>query len=286
MGLWSRLFGRAAVPAPAAARPPTARPALRAMPDFATLTRPAVQLLTADDGATLSHFGGVPRLPEGVDWPRRDGAALGFLARLSLPELHRAHRVDWLPATGALLFFFDMDGDRWGFDPSDRGSFAVLHVPDLPAPPGPADGQTTLPQRAITCRRIEVLPSMQRGHFQGVDVHDDEADRYFETCEAIFADRPKHQVSGYPSPVQGDDMELTCQLVTHGLYCGDARGYKDPRAASLKAGAADWRLLLQIDTDDALDLMWGDCGTLYFWVEERKARAGDFVDAWVQMQCC
>ena len=255
------------------------------MPDIAALARPAVQLLTVDDVATLSHFGGAPRLPAGVDWPRRDGAPLGFLARLSLPELHRAHPVDWLPPTGALLFFFDMDGDRWGFDPADRGSFAVLHVPDLPAPPGPPEKAETLPQRAIACRRIDVLPSMALCDLEGVDVPDDEADRLADAREAPFGNRPKHQVSGYPSPIQDDEMALQCQLVTHGLYCGDRSGYKDPRAVSLKAGAADWRLLLQMDTDDSLGLMWGDCGTLYFWVEERKARTGDFADAWVVMQC-
>jgi len=250
------------------------------------LPAPAVQLVVVDDGRTLSHFGGVPRLPTRVAWPEREGQRLDFLARVSLTELQRAHPVDWLPTIGALLFFFDMEGDRWGFDPSDRGSFAVLHVPDLPAPPLPLGEESTLPHRAIACRRIDVPPTMERGHFEGIDVPDDESDRWFDMRDAVFEGHPKHQVSGCPSPVQGDDMELQCQLVTHGLYCGDASGYDDPRAASLRAGAADWRLLLQMDTDDALDLMWGDCGTLYFWVEGRKARAGNFADAWVVMQCC
>ena len=279
MGLWNRILGKLS-PAASMQVP---------LPDLETLARPAVQLVVADV-ATLSHFGGVPCLPQGIAWPERDGKRLDFLARLSLPEVQRAHPVDWLPASGALLFFYDMEGDRWGFDPSDRGSFAVLRVPDLMAPHGHGDtGSATepqcLPRRGVACRRIDALPSLERGGFQGKRMSDEVTQRYLDAQEAAFQGRPRHQVSGYPSPVQGDDMELQCQLVTHGLYCGDSSGYRDPRAAPLRAGAAEWRLLLQMDTDDELDVMWGDCGTLCFWVQEQKARTGDFADAWLAMQC-
>jgi uncharacterized protein YwqG len=30
---------------------------------------------------------------------------------------------------------------------------------------------------------------------------------------------------------------------------------------------ANWRLLLQLDTDDAAGMKWGDVGTLYFWIK-------------------
>jgi hypothetical protein len=42
-------------------------------------------------------------------------------------------------------------------------------------------------------------------------------------------------------------MQLECQLASNGIYCGDPDGYKNPRVAELKSGAADWILLLQID---------------------------------------
>jgi len=103
---------------------------------------------------------------------------------------------------------------------------------------------------------------------------------------AIFHSKAKHQISGFPSPVQGDDMELECQLVTNGLYCGDSSGYNDPRAKALRGGAAQWKLLLQLDTDDDLENMWGDVGTVYFWVEEHAARGGNFSNTWLILQCC
>jgi uncharacterized protein YwqG len=96
---------------------------------------------------------------------------------------------------------------------------------------------------------------------------------------------PHHQVWGFPDPIQGDEMELECQLVSHGLYCGDSSGYLSREAAPLKDGARDWRLLLQIDTDEELGVMWGDGGILYFWIREEDARAGRFDQAWAVLQC-
>ena len=40
------------------------------------------------------------------------------------------------------------------------------------------------------------------------------------------------------------------------------------------------------DTDDDTGWMWGDVGTLYFWIREQDARAGDFSRVWMVFQCC
>ena len=85
-------------------------------------------------------------------------------------------------------------------------------------------------------------------------------------------------------PVQ-NDMQLECELVSGGLYCGNPSGYEDPRAASLAAGAADWRLLLQIDTDDDANMMWGDCGMLYWWMRDDDIRNGRWDRAHLILQC-
>jgi uncharacterized protein YwqG len=84
-----------------------------------------------------------------------------------------------------------------------------------------------------------------------------------------------HRCGGHPQEIQGD-MRLECQLVTNGLYCGDASGYQDPRRSILEKGAADWHLLLQIDSDEKhLGWMWGDVGRVYFWARHRDID-GDF----------
>lgn len=52
----------------------------------------------------------------------------------------------------------------------------------------------------------------------------------------------------------------------------------------LASDADQWRLLLQVDTDDALSMMWEDGGLLYFWIREEDAAKGDFSRVWLFLQ--
>ena len=92
-------------------------------------------------------------------------------------------------------------------------------------------------------------------------------------------------MGGFPNPVQGDAMELECQLASNGIYAGEPSANEEPRAKALADGAGDWRLLLQVDSDDSLNVMWGDAGILYFWIREQDARARRFDRAWLVLQC-
>jgi len=255
---------------------------------LAPLAAPAVHVVkTGAD--SRSHFGGEPNLPEETSWPELNGKKLGFIARLSLAEIHKARAVEWLPTSGALLFFYDMEEQPWGFDPSDRGGSAVLHVPDLPnaisRPPEGEKGTSALPHRNIAFQRIDVTPSAQRESVDALELNEQESDLLYEFSEKAFLGEPLHQVSGFPNPVQGDHMELECQLVSNGLDCGNSSGYENPRAKALEPGAANWRLLFQMDSDEDLGIMWGDGGLIYYWVEEQAARNGDFQNTWLILQC-
>lgn len=256
----------------------------------APLAVPAVQVVKSE-APSLSHFGGSPELPATMTWPEFKGKKLDFLARLSLPEIQAALPIDWLPSTGALLFFYAMKEQPWGFDPKDRGSCAVLLVPDLaqarsaPDDPRRDPESCPLPYYGVSFRRVNVLPSRERDSVSALKLSIAEADVYCDLVAEVFGDQPKHQVGGLPYPVQGDAMELECQLASNGLYCGDPSGYKDPRAEALKSGAARWRLLFQFDSDDDLDVMWGDAGTIYYWIDESAARSGNFTNPWLILQC-
>ncbi|MCI0432361.1 MAG: DUF1963 domain-containing protein [Gemmatimonadetes bacterium] len=253
----------------------------------ASFTSPGVQLVLCDVPC-LSHFGGSPNLPSGIQWPERKGKRLAFLARVSLSEMQRAERVAWLPSSGALLFFYDVDEQPWGFDPNDKGCCSVLHVPDLPRPAShasaPADDEF-IARKCIDFCRVATLPSRGRDLIRQLEFNDEEFHEYLRLVDEPFLGMPKHQISGLPSPFQSDHMALECQLASNGLYCGDDSGHNDPRAKALAAGAKDWRLLFQFDSDDELRVMWGDCGMLYFWVRENEAALGNFQHPWLILQC-
>lgn len=252
----------------------------------ASVATPAIHLVAVKE-VSKSYLGGSPRLPPAVPWPEWQGRKLAFLARISLSEVHRTRQIDWLPPNGALLFFYDTEEQPWGFDPKDRGSCVVLHTSDLEAPiqAGVDQGDQCFPRVNVAFREIATFPSTERPSVDALGLSDEEREAYWDILDAPFAGLPKHQLTGLPSPVQGDSMELECQLVSNGLYCGNSSGYNDPRAKSLEAGAADWRLLLQLDTDEDAGIMWGDCGTLYFWVRAEEAAAGNFQNSWLILQC-
>ncbi|QHS59196.1 DUF1963 domain-containing protein [Chitinophaga agri] len=65
-----------------------------------------------------------------------------------------------------------------------------------------------------------------------------------------------NKIPGYTDGIQGP-MEVECQLVRNGLYCGN-----------------DWRLLLPIDRDDV-----GDFVRIYFWIGEQDLVGRNFETA-------
>ena len=230
-------------------------------------------------------MGGVPPLSPAMTWPTKDGAPLTFLACLDLQSLSTALPLAWLPTSGRLLFFYDIDKQPWGFDPKDRGGWAVMFAADDANPPERSSTPRSLPRHDVSLHSINTYPSWERAEITALSLNDAESDRLSDLSASVYGDAPCHQVGGFPNVIQNDDMEHECELVSHGIYCGDASHSNEPEVERLRDGAGDWRLLLQVDSDDDLDVMWGDAGVVYFWIREQDARAGRFENAWVVLQC-
>jgi uncharacterized protein YwqG len=192
-----------------------------------------------------------------------------------------------LPSAGLLVFFYDTEQQAWGFDPADRGAWQVSFIQ-----PGMPLVRTDFPAD---------LP--EHGRYQEVGLVGEQEDTYAPwesfavdrlglsrderfTYAEVLGDREAviHRLLGHPDPVQGD-MQLECQLVSNGIYCGTSNGYRDPRVPALRPGAADWRLLLQIDSDDPAGMMWGDVGRIYYWMHTEDLAARRFDQAWLILQC-
>jgi len=260
----------------------------KALPCF--LLRPMSEGEVA--AAPATKMGGVPSLPSADLWPKYKDKSLAFIAQIDLSQLPRSgpNGMGDLLAQGMLYFFYDAEQSVWGFDPKDKDGWRVLYVSALPSPMPQLDYPSDLPDHA---RYPEVrLQSVADRSLPDPNSLAEELGLSAATCETVIdmhseyieKSGPRHQLLGYPAVIQGE-MELECQLASNGLYCGDASGYKDPRAESLKAGAVDWRLLLQVDSDDAAGMMWGDCGRIYCWIREQDLKAGCFDKVWMVLQC-
>ncbi len=213
---------------------------------------------------------------------------LAFMGEVDLAEVGPVVRIPHLPSDGTLAFFYAWPEGSWGFDPAARGHCRVCYTPATEATspiPAPADlpDEAKFPRRGLGFAREWTLPS--RIEHSGVKLSYWGNDEYRNLCHRLMPgddDTPFHRVGGNPQEIQGE-MRLECQLVTNGIYCGDSSGYRDPRVPALTPGAADWQLLLQIDSDGTW--MWGDMGRLYFWARQQDIARSDFSGAWAILQC-
>ena len=84
--------------------------------------------------AVRSRLGGLPQLPEGVEWPRKKGEGeptpLHFLAQIDCAEMPR---IDYgLPTQGMLFFFADDADEQLWEDGEPNELYRVVYAPKVP----------------------------------------------------------------------------------------------------------------------------------------------------------
>jgi uncharacterized protein YwqG len=235
--------------------------------------------------AAISKIGGQPHLPEHINWPTSEtGKSLSFIGQLNFKEVSEFDRSGLLPKEGLALFFYCADQDSWGFDPKNRQRFKVVYTDDASttakrAFPADLGEDSVFEANGLNFESTISLPTLQDDCIDGL-IEDEDSDNYIEaTCAS------ENQILGYANCIQ-NSMELQCQLVTNGLYCGDSTGYEDPRRMELESGKKDWLLLLQIDSDEEKSgMIWGDSGRLYFWIKKDDLLNKNFDEVWCILQC-
>jgi len=246
-------------------------------------------ILQSGLGRPVGKLGGRPDIDARHDWPQWKGAPQSFLAQMDLAALRQNGGPNWLPARGALFFFYDAEQSTWGFDPADRGSWRVVHDPDgfasAPRTPPSLPAHAVFRERRLGGHAERSRPDAELLGVLPPEI-DTPEDKAYEARLNAGAPKnaPWHQVGGHPAAIQSSGMALECQLASNGIYVGGPEGYAAPERKALEGGAKDWRLLLQVDSDDEAGMMWGDAGRLYFWVREDEARRGDFASAWMVLQ--
>lgn len=262
------------------------------------LLRPAVRLRRAGAGEqVVGQLGGSPALPDGTQWPRSQaGRPLGFVAGIDLGRVPVASLDMPLPGDGTLLLFYR--------DPSQDPHEAFWISDPAPVPQPPTGCVVFVSAGTVTTGRTEpgaaVYPEIPLAGeltatgpdwehpalVQAVAALSD-ADREFmadpfnsdpfriEMGERI--DQPRHRIGGYADPVQGS-VEVA---VAH-QRLGGRVSYTDP---ALYDQAREWTSLVQIDSDDDADMMWGDCGSLCWVMRPDDIAGGRFQASAFITQC-
>jgi uncharacterized protein YwqG len=237
-----------------------------------------------------SRLGGTPDLAPGMSWPVCNGVPMAFTAQIRLSDAV-AHDPDArLPRSGMLYFFYEAQEQKWGFDPKDRDNWKVIYHDGDPGTLQPAEPPANLPEESrFRCCRVTFsteisVPPYESGIVERLRLSDIEGDAYGRLLDALERHEPIHRLLGYPEPIQGD-MQEECQFASNGVNTGGSNGENEARLADLRKGITDWRLLLQIDSDDSLGTMWGDAGRIYFWIREQDLKSRDFANVWLVLQC-
>jgi uncharacterized protein YwqG len=263
------------------------------IPAIDQLTRNSVRLSTKPvDESTLalgtSKIGGHPDLPGTMQWPKRKGLPQSFLAQIRLADLRQFDSDQLLPPRGMLWFFYDAKQQTFGEQPEDRDGWRVLFNEDPSTPLQRMPTPAGLPAASLfqTCAltftselTLALQPELELPNFAWSD---EEQQAYEQVLDTLHTPeeraQPHHRLLGYPDTIQ-DDMRIQCQLVSNGITDSD-----DPRAANLQAGASDWLLLLQIDSDASAKMRWANNGMVYYWIKRADLQARHFDGGWLVLQ--
>lgn len=240
-----------------------------------------------------SKIGGVPDLPDGVSWPIWNGNPLAFICQINLKRVKPFDEEKFLPPQGMLYFFYEASKQPWGFDPLDKGSTKVIYYNgdystlSRSIEPDNLSTENRFQSCILSFNREVTMPSWESYFIKMLELNQKESDIYsdyqFKSQEAN-EDEQIYRLLGHADSIQGD-MQLECQLVTNGLYCGDSTGYNDEKRKVLEPDALNWRLLLQIDSNDEIGMSWGDLGRIYFWIREEDLLNRNFDNVWTILQC-
>jgi uncharacterized protein YwqG len=248
-----------------------------AIPDAASiqtrmkrLIRPTLLLVPANEPG-FSKLGGEPELSADLSWPAGYEGPRTFVAQIDLADLAPNSAIDWLPTEGRIYAFYDPDG---------HGSADVVRVlystqPAGPPAPAPQGVRWRFPERHVGFLALTSTPSLDwlGLDVRRLDVSESELDQLANMPDEPFGDELQHRIGGYPSEIQETQMALECEHLARALP-EPVWGEDIPPA--IARASKEWRLLLQIDSDPALKMNFGDGGRLYVFIRERHARAGDF----------
>ena len=231
-------------------------------------------------------------------WPMDNSKPMTFVAQMRLQDIPKVNGTLKLPNEGILYFFGDFARPWKVLYEQDESDLSELSPPPMPTPQPATGWRKFLPnkksrlehgpvykQKFVSFQVVETYPPLESKELDALELEDDEWDEVSELSEALFKKTAKHYLFGYPSPVQGNDMEIYCQLESHGLVAGTKKTQADPRYKELMASVFDWQLLFQVDSDDDTGFMWGDAGMLYFWMRKQDAEALAFDRVWMTDQC-
>lgn len=242
--------------------------------------KPYIEIQTQNNDSVnwwSSKFGGLPYLPKGFEYPKTsDGKDYLFLlAQLNFDEVPT---LDGFPDRGILQFYIADDDDLAHPTVEDgckiiyfpQPDFKVeniitnydfLHEPEYFPVSGCCSLQFTKKYAPISTSDYQFTELL------GEEIHELFMNSEIEDEYLQISPYAGHKIGGYPDFTQGDIRE----------YATNGEGELMPKI-----------LLFQMDTDsnDTVNIMWGDSGIGNFFIDESALRQLDFSRVLYNWDCC
>ena len=251
------------------------------------LAQKTIHLEPTFDCDKFSKIGGPPDVPAEFEWPVWNEKSLSFLMQLKFSEINSENALPHIPASGLMYVFYDQEQSTWGHEPADKGSWKNLFFQEtdkLKTRRYPKDIKVRHKVCNLVSKIIKTIPDIGDERIEALKLSDKQDSWYYDYQQSVYNEQPFHQIGGYPYALQGADMYLDCEIVSKG-FCEDTAEYAKERYKIIEENKSDWILLLQIDSDENYDMMWGDSGMLYFWIKKQDLEAKNFENVWMILQC-
>ncbi|WP_338753136.1 YwqG family protein [Bacillus sp. FJAT-52991] len=225
-----------------------------------------------------SKFAGHPYLPKHIEHPKDEhGVPLRLLAQINFAEVPS---IEHFPEKGILQFYIAGNDDLFGMDfdnPTDQTNFRILYHSDITMDESELvtdfsymeeDDEEYFPvgkegKLSFTLDEEPISDEDYRFEQLSIDLEQKTNDgtELWDVYAECFAGTGA-KIGGYPFFTQEDPRSYEEKYQQHNI------------------------LLLQIDTDDDLDIMWGDSGVGNFFIKKEDLEKLDFSNVMYNWDCC
>lgn len=276
----------------------------------------------ADEAAIplgASKVGGEPDLPTGTPWPAADdGLPLPFIAQIRLADIASYDPEGDLPHEGFLSFFYAINDAEGGLriidDPS---AWRVIWTRDEAAPLARIAPPTALsdapdahfPACSVAFARRLTLPDSLAHAIRRLGFTNDERLGYIDVTtgsDVEYLPEMDLRLLGYPYELEPPTFEEAYRIA-HGIQrppnnhggggaiqmtlralaprSDDAeRAMEEERAELVRKVNEEWRLLLQVYSNEEAEMDWAGGGVIHFGVRRDALAARDFSQVWASLQ--
>lgn len=237
---------------------------------FSLYIRTGAKLIKTENKG-FSKFGGLPQVPENFNWPLYKGNPLPFLLQIDFEEINSDGKINDFPTSGLLYIFvnsIDINNPSIEQEEYEQGrTFQIVFFEkheNLLYAEKPDNLKTNYKEFYICAENVTTYPDT------------DDCNGAYD----IYCNRP----------IGGMDDEYTeyqSQNMSTSLLGGWASYIQSSNMAEKCNPKTDeWDLLVQIaSVSDDEEFMWGDCGTLYFYIRKSDLLAHKFDNVKLDMQC-